>query len=165
MRVQCSPAPTLLPTSGSQMSRSSTLDRRPTCGVRTMVGESSLRKCQTGQDAGRRRRGSISFQVSTALRTSEEFGTQLHTKDSAPSSNAVMSAKGGTNAIEALELGQAKQLLACVLACLLVCLLACLSLGTGFLRVVLNNLPTVRLFAPARRAAHALWGKRLIPSG
>jgi len=35
--------------------RSSTLDRRPTCGV-TMVGESSLRKCQTGQDAGRRRR-------------------------------------------------------------------------------------------------------------
>ena len=84
--------------------RSSTLDRRPTCGV-TMVGESSLRKCQTGQDAGRRRRGSISFQVSTALRTSEEFGTQLHTKDSAPSSNAVMSAKGGTNAIEALELG------------------------------------------------------------
>lgn len=91
-----------LPTSGSQMSRSLTLDRRPTCGV-TMVGESSLRKCQTGQDAGRRRRGSIrysSFNCTAYQRRIRDTQKLVHR-----ATNAVMSSKGGTNVIEALELG------------------------------------------------------------
>jgi len=54
-----------------------------------------------------------------------------------------MSAKGGTNAIEALELGD------------------------RVLRVVLNNLyqRSVSSLLPGAQRTHALWVKRLIPSG
>jgi hypothetical protein len=64
--------------------RSSTLDRRPTCGV-TMVGEFSLRKCQTANWPGR---------GAQATRVDQVFKFQLHcvpaknsghTKVSAPS--------------------------------------------------------------------------------